>query len=67
MSVEDLLSTAAAGHDGEPIDVHLNVDPDVPEIRADAAQLERAFANLLENARRYGAEPISVRVRAASR
>jgi two-component system sensor histidine kinase KdpD len=64
VSVEDLLSTAAAGRDGEPIDVHLNVDPDVPEIRADAAQLERAFANLLENARRYGAEPISVRVRA---
>jgi two-component system sensor histidine kinase KdpD len=66
VSVEDLLSTAAAGQDGEPIDVHLNVDPDVPEIRADAAQLERAFANLLENARRYGAEPISVRVRAAA-
>ena len=65
VSVEDLLSTAAAGEDGERIDVHLNVDPDVPEIRADAAQLERAFANLLENARRYGAEPISVRVRAA--
>ena len=64
VSVEDLLSTAAAGQDGAPIDVHLNVDPDVPEIRADAAQLERAFANLLENARRYGAEPISVRVRA---
>jgi two-component system, OmpR family, sensor histidine kinase KdpD len=65
VSVEDLLSTAAAGQDGEPIDVHLNVDRDVPEIRADAAQLERAFANLLENARRYGAEPISVRVRTA--
>jgi two-component system sensor histidine kinase KdpD len=65
VSVEDLLTTAAAGQDGEPIDVHLNVDRDVPEIRADAAQLERAFANLLENARRYGAEPISVRVRTA--
>jgi two-component system, OmpR family, sensor histidine kinase KdpD len=66
VSIEDLLSTAAAGQDGEPIDIHLNVDPDVPEIRADAAQLERAFANLLENARRYGAEPISVRVRSAA-
>jgi two-component system sensor histidine kinase KdpD len=66
VSVEDLLSTAAAGQDGEPVDIHLNVDPDVPEIRADAAQLERAFANLIENARRYGAEPISVRVRAAA-
>jgi two-component system sensor histidine kinase KdpD len=64
VSVEELLSTAAAGQDGEPIDVNLNVDPDVPEIRADAAQLERAFANLLENARRYGDDqPISVRVR----
>jgi two-component system sensor histidine kinase KdpD len=64
VSVEDLLSTAAAGQDGEPLDVHLNIDPDVPEIRADAAQLERAFANLLENARRYGDDqPISVRVR----
>ena len=30
-----------------------SIDPDVPEVRADAAQLERAFANLLENARRY--------------
>ncbi len=62
ISIEDLLSTAAAGQDGERIDVHLSIDPDVPEIRADAAQLERAFANLLENARRYGAAPISVRV-----
>jgi two-component system sensor histidine kinase KdpD len=66
VSVEDLLSTAAAGQDGDPIDVHLKVDPGVPEIRADAAQLERAFANLLENARRYGAEPISVRVRSGA-
>ncbi len=66
VSVEDLLSTAAAGQDGDPIDVQLKVDPGVPEIRADAAQLERAFANLLENARRYGAEPISVRVRSGA-
>ncbi len=33
-------------------------------MRADAAQLERAFANLLENARRYSAgRPVSVHVR----
>jgi two-component system sensor histidine kinase KdpD len=67
VSVEDLVSSAAAGRDGEPLDIRLNVDPGVPEIRADAAQLERAFANLLENAHRYGGgEPISVRVRAAA-
>ena len=64
VSVEDLLSEAIAGRDDEPVEVRLNVDPGVPEIRADAAQLERAFANLLENAGRYGAgEPVSVRVR----
>jgi two-component system, OmpR family, sensor histidine kinase KdpD len=64
VSVEDLLSEALAGRDGEPIEIRMNVDPGVPEIRADAAQLERAFANLLENASRYGAgEPVLVRVR----
>ncbi len=41
------------------------IDPDLPLIRADAAQLERAFANLLENAARHGAEhPVTVRARA---
>jgi two-component system sensor histidine kinase KdpD len=46
----------------------VTVDPDVPEIRADAAQLERAFANLLENADRYGGGmPIVVHARRAGR
>ena len=37
-------------------------------MRADAAQLERAFANLVENAARYGAgKPVSVRARAVGR
>ena len=50
VSVEDLIAAAAEGLRGEPVDVRLTVDPDVPDVRADAAQLERAFANLLENA-----------------
>ncbi len=42
----------------------LSIDADLPLIRADAAQLERAFANLMENAARYsGREPVSVRAR----
>jgi two-component system sensor histidine kinase KdpD len=42
----------------------LSVDGDLPEVRADAAQLERAFANLLENAFRHsGGHPVSVRAR----
>lgn len=40
------------------------VDADLPPVRADAAQLERAFANLLENAHRHsGGHPVSVRAR----
>jgi two-component system sensor histidine kinase KdpD len=43
----------------------LALDPDLPLVRADAAQLERALGNLLENAARYsGAAPVSVRARA---
>ncbi len=66
VSIEDLVAAAAEG-DGSPdgrVEVRLTVDPDVPEVRADAAQLERAFANLLENARRYaGDAPVSVHAR----
>jgi two-component system sensor histidine kinase KdpD len=66
VSIEDLVTAAAEELRGEPVHMHLNVDPDVPEIRADAAQLERVFANLLENARRYGGDqPISVHARRA--
>ena len=41
-----------------------SLDGDVPEIVADAGQLERAFGNLLENAARFsGGHPVSVRAR----
>jgi K+-sensing histidine kinase KdpD len=43
----------------------VGIDPQLPLIRADAAQLERAFANLLENAARHGGDhPVAVRARA---
>jgi two-component system, OmpR family, sensor histidine kinase KdpD len=42
----------------------VSIDPDIPLIRADAAQLERALANVADNAVRHaGAGPVSVRVR----
>jgi two-component system sensor histidine kinase KdpD len=42
----------------------LAVDGSLPPVRADAAQLERAFANLLDNAYRHsGGHPVSVRAR----
>lgn len=44
--------------------VRLAVDPELPLVSADAAQLERAFSNLLENAVRYGGgRPVSVHSR----
>jgi two-component system sensor histidine kinase KdpD len=61
VSIEEIVMAAREGMAG---DIRLTVDPDVPEIRADAAQLERAFANLLENARRYSAGlPVHVHAR----
>jgi two-component system sensor histidine kinase KdpD len=62
--LEDVLVAAqeqlAERRDG----VRLIIDPSLPPVRADAAQLERAFANLLENARRYSnGLPVSVHAR----
>ena len=46
----------------EPARVRLAIDAGLPTVHADAAQLERAFANLLENAIRHGDErPVLVR------
>jgi len=66
VSIEDLVSAAAEGLQGEPVEVRLTIDPDVPDVRADAAQLERAFANLLQNAGRCGGGlPVFVHARRA--
>jgi two-component system, OmpR family, sensor histidine kinase KdpD len=66
VSIDELVTAAAEGLRGGPIKIRLTVDANVPELRADAAQLERAFANLLENAGRYsGGLPVSVRARRA--
>jgi len=64
-SLEEVV-LAARDALGQNVDVRISVDADVPPIRADAAQLERAFANLLENAWHYSGElPVSVHVRRA--
>ena len=62
----DLAEVLEAARDAVagPESVRLAIDPDLPMVEADAAQLERAFANLLENAVRYGnGRPVSARSR----
>jgi two-component system, OmpR family, sensor histidine kinase KdpD len=64
VSLEDVVLAARDSLPDSGGEVRVTVDPDVPPVRADAAQLERAFANLLENALRYsGRLPVSVRIR----
>ncbi|HET6506136.1 MAG TPA: ATP-binding protein [Baekduia sp.] len=64
-SIEEALHEAAAHAASDPSVFAFSIDHDLPLVRADAAQLERAFANLLENAARYGdGLPVSVRARA---
>jgi two-component system sensor histidine kinase KdpD len=64
VSVDEILREAATALDSAGDRFALSIDANLPLIRADGAQLERAFANLLENAARYsGAERVSVRAR----
>jgi two-component system sensor histidine kinase KdpD len=63
VSLEDVVLAARDGLLDGGGDVRISLDPDVPPVRADAAHLERAFANLIENALRYsGGQPVSVHV-----
>jgi two-component system, OmpR family, sensor histidine kinase KdpD len=64
-SVEELIRAAlrelAAGAD----EFSLSIDRDMPLVSVDPVQMERAFVNVLENARRHsGGYPVSVRARA---
>jgi two-component system sensor histidine kinase KdpD len=62
--LEEVLETAREGVADRDA-FRFAVDPELPALRADAAQLERAFANVLENAARHsGGHPVSVRARA---
>jgi two-component system sensor histidine kinase KdpD len=64
VSLEEVIRAAVEDAGAPPDRVKLAIAPDLPLIRADATQLRRAFANLIENALRYGAgHPVSVRAR----
>ncbi|HEX5608533.1 MAG TPA: ATP-binding protein [Solirubrobacterales bacterium] len=59
-----VLEAARESLGGEAAAVKLGIDAEIPALTADAAQLERAFANLFANAVRHGdAQPVLVRSR----
>jgi two-component system, OmpR family, sensor histidine kinase KdpD len=61
-SIEEVIG--AAVEDVGEGEFKVSVDENLPPVRADPAQLERAFANLFENAHRHSAgHPVSVRAR----
>ena len=63
-SLEEVLQEAAEQVGGGSDTFNLSVGQDLPLLRGDPGQLERAFANVLENAARYSAgKPVSVRAR----
>ena len=63
-SVEEVVRAAIEDLQLPPDAFKVAIDADLPPVRADAAQLERAFANLLENAHRHSdGHPVSVRAR----
>jgi two-component system sensor histidine kinase KdpD len=64
-SVDELVRAALRDLAAAPDDFSLSIDRDLPLVRVDPVQMERAFANVLENARRHsGGHPVSVRARA---
>jgi two-component system, OmpR family, sensor histidine kinase KdpD len=64
VEVADLLEAARESIGSNGDQVRLALDEDLPALRADPTQLERAFANLLENAVVHGeGQPVLVRSR----
>lgn len=64
-SLEELLQAAVRELGADAGQFSLSIDRDLPLVRIDPVQMERAFVNVLENARRHsGGHPVSVRARA---
>ncbi len=63
-SIDEILREAVEQVGARDDEVKLSVEQDMPLLQGDPGQLERAFANVLENALRYAAgQPVSIRAR----
>jgi PAS domain S-box-containing protein len=64
-SIEEVIDAALEQMSGDTEIFEVSADPELPSIYADPSQLERAFANLFENARRFvGDHPVEIRIQA---
>ncbi len=60
-SAEELIEAATTSVAAPPGGFEVSIEPDLPMFEADAAQIERALANVLENAVRFaGDEPVTI-------
>jgi two-component system sensor histidine kinase KdpD len=65
-SLEEIVRAAADAAPEPDAGFDIALDDDLPALHCDAAQLERAVANVLENSARFaGHRPVTVRARAA--
>jgi two-component system sensor histidine kinase KdpD len=63
-SLDDVVRVALDSVQAPPGGFDVQLEPDLPLLRVDAGQIERALANVLDNASRYaGDEPVSIRAR----
>ena len=63
--IEEVVRAAVADVRAPGDSFRLQIAEDIPPLRADPAQLQRAFANLFENSHRHsGGHPVSVRASA---
>jgi two-component system sensor histidine kinase KdpD len=63
-SLDELIRAALDTVSPPPAGFDVQLEPGLPLLRVDAGQLERALANVLDNASRYaGRDPVSIRAR----
>ena len=68
IGVDEVLHAAMASVPAPAAGFDLQLEPELPPVNADADQLERALANVLENAARFaGDEPVTIRARGTER
>jgi two-component system, OmpR family, sensor histidine kinase KdpD len=68
IGVDEVIHAAMASVPAPAAGFDLQLESELPAVNADADQLERALANVLENATRFaGEEPVTIRARATER